>query len=74
MHAESPSLAGRDDRPWDPWTVLTGGSVGLVVGFGIDLLRLGIHQARRALSARSTSRRLATRGWRCHGPCDAGAR
>jgi len=48
--------------------------MGIVVGFGIDLLRLGVHEARHALAARSSSPRGATRGWQCSGICDAGAR
>jgi len=74
MHAESPSLAHQIDRPVDPWAMLVGGSVGIVVGFGVDLLRLGVHEARQALAARARNQRGATRGWRCPGPCDAGAR
>jgi hypothetical protein len=74
MHAEAPSLARRDDRPADPWALLTGGSAGIVVGFAVDLLRLGVHEARQALATRSKGERIATRGWRCPSPCDAGAR
>jgi hypothetical protein len=74
MHTEPLSLAHLEDRPVDPWAFMAGGSVPIVVGFGIDLLRLGVHQARRALAGRSSSRRVATRGWPCPGPCDAGAR
>jgi hypothetical protein len=74
MHTESPSFAYQDARSVDPWVLLTGGSVGIVVGFGVDLLRLGIHETRQALAARSSSQRVATRGWHRPGPCDAGAR
>jgi hypothetical protein len=74
MHTESPSLAYQDDRPVDPWAFLAGGSVGIVVGFGVDLLRLGVHEARRSLAGSARSQRVATRGWRCPGTCDAGAR
>jgi hypothetical protein len=35
----------------DTWTLLTGGSAGLIVGFGIDLLRLGLYKARQARAA-----------------------
>jgi hypothetical protein len=73
MHTESPSLAQLDDRPVDPWAVLVGGSVGIVIGFGVDLFRLGFHEARQALAARHQVRRVA-RGWPCPGTCDAGAR
>lgn len=74
MHTESSSLALPVDRPVDPWAFLTGGSVGIVVGFGFDLLRLGVHEARQALTGRSGSQGVATRGWQCPGTCDAGAR
>lgn len=73
MHTESASLARQQGRPVDPWALLTGGSVGIVIGFAADLLRLVVHQARQALAARSGNERAA-RGWRCAGPCDAGAR
>lgn len=74
MHTESPSLAYQEARPLDPWIFLSGGSVGIVIGFGVDLLRLGVHHARHALAARSSGRRGATRGWHCSDTCDAGAR
>ena len=74
MHTETASLTHQDDRPVDPWAFLTGGSVGIVVGFGVDLLRLGVHEARHALAARPGVKRVAPRGWLCPGPCDAGAR
>jgi hypothetical protein len=70
MRTESLSLNHPPARPVDSWAVLTGCSVGLVVGFAIDLVRLGVHSARHALSARS-----ANPQWPCPGgPCDAGAR
>ena len=74
MHTESLSLAHQDDRPVDPWAFLAGSSVGIVLGFGVDLLRLGVHEARRAFAAGSGVQRIATSGWRRPGPCDAGAR
>jgi hypothetical protein len=73
MHTRSASLTHQDDRPADPWALLDGGSVGIVMGFGVDLFRLGIHEARQALAARHRVRRVA-RGWPCPGTCDAGAR
>jgi hypothetical protein len=72
MHTETASLNHQDDRPVDPWALLTGASVGIVLGFGVDLLRLGIHEVRQALAAHHRVRRGA-RGWPCPGPCDAGA-
>lgn len=74
MHTESLSIAHQDVRPVDPWALVAGGSVGIVVGFAVDLLRLGVHEARQALAARSRDERVATRGWRCPGTCDASAR
>ncbi|MBN8494705.1 MAG: hypothetical protein J0M00_25085 [Burkholderiales bacterium] len=35
----------------DPWLLITGGSVGLVVGMAAELLRMGLHRARAALHA-----------------------
>jgi hypothetical protein len=35
----------------DAWTVLTGASAGIVAGFAVDLFRLGLHEARRALAS-----------------------
>jgi hypothetical protein len=70
MHTKSLLLNVPQARPADSWAVLTGRSVGIVAGFGIDLLRLGAHSARHAFSARS-----ANPHWPCPGgPCDAGAR
>jgi hypothetical protein len=70
MRTESLSLNYPQARPVDSWAVLTGRSVGIVAGFAIDLVRLGVHSARRALSARS-----ANPHWPCPGgPCDASAR
>ena len=75
MHTQTALLARPDDGPVDPWAFLTGGSVGIVIGFAVDLLRLGLHQVRPALvAARASSPRFAARGWRCSDPCDAGAR
>ena len=74
MHTEAASLAHQAERPVDPWAILSGGSVGIVVGFGLDLLRLGIHEARQALAAGSRGLRVATCGWQRPGTCDAGAR
>ncbi len=73
MHTETASLNHQDDRPVDPWALLTGGSVGIVLGLGVDLLRLGIHEVRQALAAGTRSQRGATCGWRRRGTCDAGA-
>ncbi len=73
MHT-SPSLTHQDEQPVDPWAFLAGGSVGIVIGFGVDLWRLGVHEAKRALAARSRNQPVATRGWRCPGNCDASAR
>lgn len=73
MHTETASLT-RPQDPVGPWDLLAGASVGIVVGIGIDLWRRGVHEARRARASRSRVRRSATRGWPCHGPCDAGAR
>jgi galactose mutarotase-like enzyme len=42
-------------RPVDTWHLLTGGSVAIVAGLGADLLRLGVHEARRLLGARGVS-------------------
>jgi len=74
MHTPTVSPAVLQDRPVDPWVLLTGGSLGLVIGFAVDLLRLGVHQLRQARVARVGSRHVATRGWPCSRPCDAGAR
>lgn len=74
MHPSTASLDRPQHRPVDPWALLTGGSLGLVIGFAVDLLRLGAHQLRQARAARAGSRRVATRSWRCSRPCDAGAR
>jgi hypothetical protein len=72
MHTETASLSHQDNRPADPWALLAGGSVGIVLGFGVDLLRLGIHEVRQALAARHRVKRVV-RGWSCPRPCDAGA-
>jgi len=74
MHTETVALPQLDRQPADPWFYLAGASVGLVIGFGIDLFRLGVHEAKRALAARFGASRTAARGWYCQGPCDADAR
>jgi hypothetical protein len=74
MHTQTASPALLDDRPVDPWALLTGGSLGLVIGFAVDLLRLGAHQLRQSRATRASSPRIAMRSWRCSRPCDAGAR
>lgn len=74
MNIESASLARPEHRPADAWAILAGSSVGIVIGFGVDLLRLGAHGAKRALAARPGVKRVPTRRWPCPGPCDAGAR
>ena len=74
MHTPTASPALLEDRPVDAWALLTGGSLGLAIGFAVDLLRLGAHQLRQARAARAGSRQVATSGWRCSRPCDAGAR
>jgi hypothetical protein len=50
MHTRSLTAVPPAGRAVDPWTLLTGGSVGLVAGFAADLLRLGLHAAKRALA------------------------
>lgn len=46
------SLATRtDERGVDPWLLLSGNSAGLVAGFAVDLVRLGLHRVRRAWAA-----------------------
>jgi hypothetical protein len=47
MHADSTRLPAPAGRTPDAWTLLTGGSVALVAGFGGDLLRLGLLRAGR---------------------------
>lgn len=74
MDTPTPYLAHPEDRPVDPWTILAGDSVGIVAGFGVDLLRLGAHRARRAWAARTRRARVAACGWQRPGSCDAGAR
>jgi hypothetical protein len=39
-------------RGSDLWLLLTGGSVGVVAGMALDVLRIGLHQARALLQAR----------------------
>jgi hypothetical protein len=74
MHTDSISIAPQDGRPVDSWALVVGGSVGIVAGFGIDFLRLGVHEARQALAGRSMRQRVAKCGWHRSHPCDAGAR
>jgi hypothetical protein len=74
MHTQTASPAVLQDRPVDPWALLTGGSLGHFIGFAVDLLRLGVHQLRQSRVARAGSRHVATRSWPCSRPCDAGAR
>jgi hypothetical protein len=71
MNTETLSIARRDDRSVDPWTLLTGGSVGIVAGFGVDLLRLGLHASKRAIAGGTRSG--AARRWPCPA-CSAGSR
>ncbi len=41
----------------DAWTLLTGASAAIVAGFAIDLVRLGVHETRRALASSGGVRR-----------------
>jgi hypothetical protein len=72
MHADSTRLPAPAGRTPDAWTLLTGGSVALVAGFGGDLLRLGLHRAGRARAAMAAWQRrpMAARGWRCPNGCN----
>lgn len=63
MHPQTPVLAGLNERPADPWTLLTGGSVAIVAGFIADLLRLGVHVARQMVAAGSGRRHDASCDW-----------
>lgn len=74
MHTESPLLARQESRAVDPWAFMVGGSVGIVIGFGADLLRLGAYRAKQALARRHAGQRGAGGGWPCRQPCDAGSR
>jgi hypothetical protein len=75
MQTELPLPARQDDgRAVDPWAFMVGGSAGIVIGFGIDLSRLGIHKAKQALAARAVSQHSASGGWPCRDTCDAGSR
>lgn len=74
MHSESSLFARQDGRAVEPWAFMVGGSVGLVIGFGVDLSRLGIHKAKQALAQRAAGQRGAGGGWPCRQPCDAGSR
>jgi hypothetical protein len=67
MHTRSFTIVEPAGRAVDPWSLLTGGSVGWVAGFAADLLRLGLHGARHALaSGRATP---ASSAWRCPHGC-----
>jgi hypothetical protein len=70
MHNDSTLATAADGPVLGPWSVLEGGSVGIVLGFGIDLVRLGLHSARRTLAARPPT----PCGWHRQRPCDAGSR
>lgn len=74
MKAETASIPRPDGRPVSAWLRLTGGSVGIVAGFGVDLLRLGACTARRALAAHCPRQGAAGRGWPCRGDCNASTR
>jgi hypothetical protein len=75
MHTETPSFAlHQGGLSVGPWALLTGGSVSIVAGFGVDLLRFGLHQVRQALAGRSNRRGVAMRQWQCPGICNAGPR
>ena len=74
MHTESPLLAHQDGRAVDPWAFMVGGSVGIVLGFGIDLFRLGVYKAKQALATRAARQRSTPGNWPCGEPCDAGSR
>ena len=63
MHHETSTAAGLGERPADPWALLTGGSVAIVAGLSADLLRLGVHGARRAIATRSGRRHGAACDW-----------
>lgn len=67
MHTESNAVAGTDDRPADPWALLSGSSVTIVAALCADLLRLGVHEARRVIGARTRRRHAGTGDW--HRPC-----
>lgn len=69
MHTESPLLARQESRAVEPWAFMVGGSVGIAIGFGVDLLRLGVYRAKQALAQRG-----AGGSWPCRQPCDAGSR
>ena len=72
MNADAGSIAHRAGLPVDPWMLLTGRSLGIVAGFGVDLVRLGIHASKQAIAARTRS--IAARRWPCPGTCNAGSR
>jgi len=51
MPVEAIPAARTRHTPVDFWTLLTGGSIGTVAGFAIDLLRLCLYWTRRSLAA-----------------------
>ena len=55
----------------DPWTLITGASARIVAGFAADLLRLGLHSARRRFAARRAAGPGASGSvhWRCPRHC-----
>ena len=62
-HAQALTTASASERPVDPWTLLTGGSAGIVAGFAADLWRLGLFAARQRMATRPASPRRAVPGW-----------
>jgi hypothetical protein len=67
MHTRSSTFVAPAERAVDPWTLLTGGSVGLVAGFAADLLRLGLHTAKRTLVRARDAQ--ASGAWHCPHGC-----
>lgn len=66
----NPSLTVRTvDRAVDPWLLITGGSFGLVAGIAADLLRMGLHNARRARAAWAAGPLAGGRDCHCPGGC-----
>ena len=55
----------------DPWLLLTGASARIVAGFAADLLRLGLHAARRRLASQRTAAPAPAEfaRWRCSRSC-----
>ncbi len=54
----------------DPWHLLTGASVVIVIGFAVDLLRLGLHSARQAFAAHKIAAQSPPSAG--HWPCSNG--